>query len=179
MPRAEPPILGVGGRAAAPAPRKGLASAFSEIGSSRRQRGSLSGGGCPCTRWDAAAGLACAVAGCGLVVGLAFVLYPQGFACQSEQRAPFDSGTVAALETLVATAPSCGRATFCVAIAMRTWPASGGAAAAAGSRIVPVAKRSLLERQRAGWVSIVSGESTWSSAREVRKTPFWCPFILL
>eukprot|EP01046_Picozoa_sp_COSAG06_P103955 COSAG06_NODE_50139_length_320_cov_1.868778_1_plen_34_part_10 len=34
MPRAEPPLLGVGGRAAAPAPRKGLASAFSEIGSS-------------------------------------------------------------------------------------------------------------------------------------------------
>jgi hypothetical protein len=162
MPRAEPPLLGVGRDAAAP-PAKGLISSFREIGSSRRRLER----GCPCTRWDAAAGMAGVLAACGLVLGLVYVLYPQGFACQTEERARYSSGTVAGLETLVACAPVWARATAFVGVALRTWPASGSAAFSGrvrGARI-PV-KRSLLERQHCGWVSIVSGESAWSQARE-------------
>lgn len=159
MPRADPPLLGVGHDAAAPR-KGGLISTFREIGSGRRQRG------CPCTRWDAAGGLAAAAAGCGLVVGLAYVLYPQGFACQTEEHARYSSGIVAGLETLVACAPAWARATAFFTVALRSWPTATPTSGRIRGIRIPMAKPSLLERQRSGWTAIVTGDTTWSQARE-------------
>lgn len=165
MPRADPPLLGVGRDVAAPAAKSGLVSAFQEIGTSSRR---LRERGCPCTRWDAAAGMAGVLAGCGLVLGLVYVLYPQGFACQTEEHARYSSGMAAALQTLVACAPMWCRVTVLVGVGLRSWPASPISAAFSGrvrgARIA--VKRSLLDRQHSGWTSIVSGESTWSQACE-------------
>ena len=167
MPRADPPLLGVGRDATAPAAKSGsFVSAFREIGGGSSNR--LTERGCPCTRWDAAASMAGVLAGCGLVLGLVYVLYPHGFACQTEERSRYSSGTVAALETLIACAPAWGRATMLIGVALRSSPASSSSPAFSGrvrgTRIA--VKRSLLERQHAGWTAIVSGESTWFQARD-------------
>eukprot|EP01043_Picozoa_sp_COSAG02_P023673 COSAG02_NODE_1270_length_13529_cov_44.209680_8_plen_229_part_00 len=167
MPRADPPLLGVGRDATAPAAKSGgLVSAFREIGGGSSHR--LRERGCPCTRWDAAAGMASVLAACGLVVGLVYVLYPHGFACQTEERARYSGGTDAALATLIACAPVWGRATVLVGVALRSWPASSSSYAFSGRvRGAHIAvKQSLLERRHSGWTSIVSGESTWSQACE-------------
>lgn len=161
MPRAEPPLLGVGCDAVAP--KGSILSAFTEIGNRKQQQG------CPCTWWDVAAGVVAAGIGIGLVLGLAYALYPQGFACQTEERAKFSSGTVAAIETLVACGPVWGRATVFVSIAIRTWPGAARTSRIGDQTKTPVAKRSLLERQRSGWVSIVGGDSTWSQARSSQR----------
>ena len=166
MPRADPPLLGVGASVARPS----AGSAFKEIATaSGRARTAALQERFPCTQADVCGGLLGLVAGCGLVVGLAFALYPQGFACATEQRAPFSSGLVAALETLVALAPVWGRAAvFAAFAAPRSWP---GATVGAPAAVRPAAACTLLlqtkdVRRGAGWVGIVGGESTWAQARE-------------
>ena len=113
-----------------------------------------------CGLLDVAFVVATMVCGCGMVLGMAYLLYPGGFVCQTRPEAgTLANGGRAALITLIGAAPLWGRNTLGVSLAYMHRRPVFRASAARGSKNKSVAD---------GWVAIVGGKSTWALAREAR-----------
>jgi hypothetical protein len=111
-----------------------------------------------CGAIDFAAVVACILGGCGMVLGLAYLMYPGGFVCQAVPEGSNASGGRAALITLVGSAPIWGRNTVFLVLA---YLRRGQGADKTTGEI-----RS--ESKAAGWLTIVGGSSKWSDARRAR-----------
>lgn len=124
------------------------------------------------------AALTCVGTGVGMVLGLAYLLYPGGYACETEKGVSYGSGGWAALVTVAATAPIWARTASAASFAARAWPGHetsteratrrngwlkgatalmGGQTGASSSSGTP-----------AGWLAIVQGDSSWAHARQAR-----------